>query len=1020
MSQTTDFLKNGENENLDSLTPAIIERLGMDPREFPRELKTFYISASAEEISSMFQSIGASERKDLFSHLPESILFKSAPDIGKRLNYGKLVEHVEEIAEKNNTKPCFIGDGLKWSKVHEVVPYVCNIRGLTTAYTPYQPERSQGTLHTLWMYASSLSMLTGFEAINASLYDRSTALFEALNTSLRIKRGKKKVLVSEALYPGDWEVLETLSSGTELEIIKVPSNDQGLVCTETLEKLLTDDIAAFAFSQINSFGLLEDIHNIADTVRAKGALSIGIIDPATLATGGLVPPNKWGEEGVDMIVGEGQHLGIGPNFGGPGLGLFGIRFNEENKTAIRSSAGRFVGKAQDEEGKECLVMVLSTREQHIRREKATSNICSNQSFLATVVGASILAKGEEGMKEANLAGVRRARDFAEFILEETQMNLLFPNSPFYQELAISAPESAEQVIEKASQAGLHIGVSLSDRTIHTNAFMTYFNDAQTDDEYLALKKFIKDHYPLKGEKEETDLGSTPESFLRTQPVGLPNHGTQKIKDFYDELGSMNVSPDDSIYPLGSCTMKYNPYINDYAAGLKGFTDIHPQAPLNDAQGCLEVLYETQELFKAITGLPGLTTQPVAGAQGELVGIKMFQAYHKDRGNEEIKDIILIPASAHGTNPATATMAGYLTSGSGATKKGIVTIDADSQGQIDMTGLKEKVELYGERISGIMITNPNTSGIFEANFKEVADLIHSIDGLVYMDGANMNAIAGWVDLDAMGVDAVHNNLHKTWTIPHGGGGPGDAIVAVSEKLLPFMPGKQIEKDSNGVFTAVTPEKTIGSIHRHWGNFAHKVRAYTYIKALGTEGVQEMAAIAVLSAKYLYARMRDLYPTLPSNAGEVPRMHEFIFTISKETFDKAAAAGTPKAQVVGKIGKLFLDFGLHAPTVSFPEPYGLMVEPTESFSKKELDDFVEVLVAIHKILNDHPEVLTTAPHFTPIRKVNEVAANKNLVLTEKIGELPTLMKNIVEPGVLKELPTSQVISKILEAHRARISQ
>jgi glycine dehydrogenase len=271
-----------------------------------------------------------------------------------------------------------------------------------------------------------------------------------------------------------------------------------------------------------------------------------------------------------------------------------------------------------------------------------------------------------------------------------------------------------------------------------------------------------------------------------------------------------------------------------------------------------------------------------------------------------------------------------------------------------------------------------------------------------------------------VDAVHNNLHKTWTIPHGGGGPGDAIVAVSEKLLPFMPGKQIEKDSNGVFTAVTPEKTIGSIHRHWGNFAHKVRAYTYIKALGTEGVQEMAAIAVLSAKYLYARMRDLYPTLPSNAGEVPRMHEFIFTISKETFDKAAAAGTPKAQVVGKIGKLFLDFGLHAPTVSFPEPYGLMVEPTESFSKKELDDFVEVLVAIHKILNDHPEVLTTAPHFTPIRKVNEVAANKNLVLTEKIGELPTLMKNIVEPGVLKELPTSQVISKILEAHRARISQ
>lgn len=1011
-----------ETKNQNSVTSEHLKRLPYNPLELPRELKTFYISATDNDITEMLSAINVKSREELFSHLPSDILMDEKEHVGKlgeALPYGDLVDHVESVSQKNHIKPCFIGDGLKWGEVHPIVPFVCDIRGLTTAYTPYQPERSQGTLHTLWNYASGIAKLTGFEAINASLYERSTALFEALNTSLRIKRKTSKVIVTEGLYPGDWEVLETMAKETALEIIKAPLDNSGLTDLEALKNLIekegADTIAAVTIAQINSLGKCESVHELTDFIHSQGLLTIGVIDPATLAAGGLTPPNQWGEKGADMIVGEGQNLGIGPNFGGPGLGIFGIRFNEENKVAIRSTAGRFVGQAKDEDGKDCLVMVLSTREQHIRREKATSNICSNQSYLATIVGAALLAKGEEGLKKANITAKERAHQFAHFINEQTSLNLLHASTPFFNEVAIETKTSAADLIEKARLFGLHIGVDITERAGKPSV-MVYFNEAQSEEDLAKLYQFFSENFKSDN-ASESEVAELPSDFLRQGEVGLPTYTLEELKAFYTKLGDMNVSPDDNIYPLGSCTMKYNPYINDYAAGLKGFTDIHPQAPLADAQGSLEVLYEIQEQFKAITGLPGVTTQPVAGAQGELVGIKMFQAYHRKKGNEAKKDIILIPASAHGTNPATATMAGYVTKGRGEAATGIVTIGADSEGHIDFNELKECVATYGERISGIMITNPNTSGVFESKFKEIADLIHSVDGLVYMDGANMNAIAGWLDLDKMGVDAVHNNLHKTWTIPHGGGGPGDAIVAVSDKLIDFLPGKQIIKKDDGTYDVFTPKHTMGSIHRHWGNFAHKVRAYTYIKALGAQGVKEMAAVAVLSAKYLFERLRDLYPTLPAGAEQVPRMHEFILTISKETFDKIQAAGTPKAQAIAKIGKLFLDFGLHAPTVSFPEPFGLMVEPTESFSKKELDDFVEVLVGINRVLEENPEFLITAPHFTPVRKVDEVTANKNLILSGDLSRLPDLPQNIIEPGKLKEMGTERILEEIKKAHQQR---
>ncbi len=995
------------------------KNLPYNPKKLKRELTKYYISSSKAEQAEMLATINLKELKDLYAHIPDNVKFDKTPFVTEELNYNDLIANVEGIAAKNNVKTSFIGDGLKNYKVSEIVPFVCSLRGLTTAYTPYQPERSQGTLNTLWIYSSTLSMLTGFEAINASFYDRSTTLYEAIQTAMRIVKGSNTALVCESLYPGDIEVLKTQALETGLKIVTIPTDKAtGLTDPEVVKKMalqIGSSLACIAFAQVNNFGNLEDVHELTDLCSELKIQSIALIDPMLLASEGLIPPSEYGKnkEGANMIVGEGQHLAIAPNFGGPGLGIFGIRYNDKNKLDIRSTAGRFIGRAKDVDGKSCLCMVLSTREQHIRREKATSNICSNQSFIATAAGAAILARGEQGMTDSALIGRDYALQMAQVLTEFKGVKLAFPSTPFFNEFTLELPVKVSELQKKASLANLQLGIDVSSRLSDgRNLLLLSFFDVHSDEDLEKLENFFKDNF----EAQENDdfLPEIPENFLRKSKVNLPNLEMDELKDFYTKLAHLNVSPDDNIYPLGSCTMKYNPYINDYAASLPGFTNVHPQAPIEDVQGSLEILYEIQEMFKSITGLPAVTTQPVAGAQGELVGLKLFQAYHRDRAEADSRNIILIPRSAHGTNPATATMAGFETKTQDGIQYGIVTIEANSKGQIDFDQMKEAIAKYNTRIAGVMVTNPNTSGLFETCFKDMSELIHGVGGLVYMDGANMNAIAGWIDLDKMGVDAVHNNLHKTWTIPHGGGGPGDGIVAVSSRLVDYLPGIQVEKSASGFFNIVKASKSIGSFHRHFGNFAHKVRAYTYIKALGGKGTQEMSGVAVLAARYLYEKLKPTFPSLPEGCESEIRMHEFILTISKETFARIELGGTPKAQAIAKIGKLFLDFGLHAPTVAFPEMYGLMIEPTESYSKAELDRFVEVVNAILDLINETPHVLKSAPHFTPVKKVDEVDANKALNFMEELKELPLLYSNVIDPIKLSSMSIAELNKTIINAH------
>ncbi len=623
------------------------------------------------------------------------------------------------------------------------------------------------------------------------------------------------------------------------------------------------------------------------------------------------------------------------------------------------------------------------------------------------------------MQAACARARENARSAAAALLKFPGVRLAFPATPFFNAFVLALPRASAALIAAARERGIHLGVDVSARIPGSNGnhVLLSFSDLQ---EQRHLDRLVACFTDILGPAEAVSVDTLPDlssPYLRTEPARLPQWSYETLQTFFTSLSEQNISPDRTCYPLGSCTMKYNPYLNEVAANLPGFAQLHPAAPPEDAQGTLEVLYHIQEYFKAITGLTAVTTQPVAGAQGELVGLKMIQAYHRSRGDTG-RDIMLIPHSAHGTNPATASVAGYITvEKGGEVLSGVAEINAGRNGQIDREHLNHLIEHYQGRIAGIMITNPNTSGVFETYFQEVAARIHAAGGLIYMDGANMNAIAGWVDLGALGVDAVHNNNHKTWSIPHGGGGPGDAIVAVSERLAPFLPGSQVVRTAAG-YVLEQPPQSIGSVHRHFGNMAHKIRTYTYLRALGRQGVRRMSAVAVLAARYLHHRLREHFPTLPVETDDSPRMHEFIITLPETTFEKLEAAGISRSRAIGRFGKLFLDFGFHAPTVSFPEAQGLMIEPTESYTKAELDRFAEAVVLMLQLVNEQPTVLHTVPHFTPVDRIDEVEANKHLVLSEPLTALPEVLANRIAPDQLAQMSLDGIAEAIVAASTEKL--
>ncbi len=952
----------------------------------------------------MLSAVGVESLDDLYSHIPPEIRFDESHCAFPEMSSEQIRKEISSIASKNKAYTSdFLGDALPNWKLEKIVEKVSSIRGLSTAYTPYQPERSQGTLATHWIWQCAISALTGFEAVNCSLYDRASAIFEAVATALRATR-KYKAIISESLFPQDLEVLKTFCAHTSTKLVfaRIDSS-AGLTDIGRLREIIEEnpDAGCLVFPQVSCFGTLENTDELVRICAAKKLKSVAVIDPFLLGAGGLAAPSDFGGTGVDIAVGEGQHLCSAPSFGGPGLGIYAVRFNDANKTDVRYSPGRFVGRAKDISGRDAFVMVMAAREQHIRHERATSNICSNQAFMATLAGAALLAKGDEGMGES----IRRARSLAETAFSKIMSlggySYPFGATPFFNEFTINCPTKVDKILRKGAELGIRAGCDVSGRNeVAGNLLKISFSDLHSENDISALVKLLAIFAEGKGENRRAPRISA--SYLRQTPPHLPRFDFEALAERYEEYGKANVSPDDSPYPLGSCTMKYNPLLNDELANLRDFQSVHPQSGDCDSQGSLEILWRFGEFIKGITGLDAIALQPVAGAQGEYCALKMFQAWHADN-SRGARDVVLLPSTAHGTNFASSAVAGY-------SPNNIIRIPAGNDGTLDISALKEAVSKYGNRIAAIMITNPNTSGIFEKNFREIADIIHKAGGLVYMDGANYNAIAGRINLKAMGVDAMHNNIHKTWSISHGGGGPGDGFVVVDAKLADYIPSYVVAND-NGIFRTARPKRSIGSLHRHFGNFAHKVRALAYAMKLGGEGVRKMSACAVLSSRYVMERMKSNWLTLPKGAESEPRMHEFIASLPENAFKAFESAGVNRQSATARAGKLFLDFGFHAPTVAFPEVYGLMIEPTESYDKDELDRFADAANAIESLICDNPAAAARAPRFTPVDRIDETEANRKLVLSEPLTKLPQIPQNRISPEKLNSMSIDEICSAIL---------
>jgi len=471
-------------------------KLPFVPEEYPRENARHYISASAEDVALMLKKIGLDNLGELFDSIPQEYKFDNLPNLPDELAYQDAADHLFHVSSKSDLKLSFLGDSLPVWQIHPITEEICRLRPLSTSYTPYQPERSQGTLVTHWLYQCVLSSLTGFEAINTSLYDRAAAIFEAIGCAKRSRKRKGPVLLADSMFDSDLSFLQTHANGTDLTFCKAPLDPAtGLIDLNHLKQFFSenhDSIAAFVFPQVNHLGLLEKVDELSDLASQWDIPSIGIIDPMLIVSGGLKPPTEFGKKGVDFIAGEAQHLALNPSFGGPGLGLFGCRYNETSRTDLRNSPGRYVGKAKDSQGRDCFVMVLSTREQHIRKEKATSNVCSNQAFLATIAAANLLAKGENGLKCSLEKAVNARNQASAWIRSREGIGIAFPNSPALTELVFWVEEDSHDLLEKAHKHGLHLGHDVSSRIPQygKKLFKVCFSDMHDEEALDSLKNFL--------------------------------------------------------------------------------------------------------------------------------------------------------------------------------------------------------------------------------------------------------------------------------------------------------------------------------------------------------------------------------------------------------------------------------------------------------------------------------------------------------------------------------------------------
>lgn len=896
----------------------------------PDKFENRHIGSSESEISRMIKICGVESLDQLIDQtIPEQIRLKNSLNLSPPVSEHTFIEELKKIASKNKIYKSYIGMGYHPTILPPVIQRnILENPGWYTQYTPYQAEIAQGRLEALLNFQTVVSDLTAMEIANASLLDEGTAAAEAMIMFHNIRPKNKKdanvFYVSEECFPQTLDVLKTRANplGIRLEIGDIRKVE------------ISDDMFGILVQYPAGNGEIRDYTDLFKRTKEKGIFNVVVADLLSLTL--LKAP---GEFGADAVVGSSQRFGVPMGFGGPHAAFFATR--EEFK---RNIPGRIIGVSIDAQGNKAYRMALQTREQHIRREKATSNICTAQVLLAVIAGMYAVYHGPKGLK-AIAHRIRKLTTILNTALND--FGFVQINKNFFDTLQIRSDLNTVTKIKSIAEGNKinfryiddrTIGISLNEITEAGNVIeiIKIFAEAvgkKTDSSYLdrlfKLQDTIVNHFM----ERESD-------FLDYEVFNSYQTETELLR-YMKMLENRDLSLAHSMTPLGSCTMKLNGTTEMLPITWDSFANIHPFASEDQTTGYQQIFKELEKDLTEITGFSAVSLQPNSGAQGEYTGLMVIREYHKNRG-ESNRNVVLIPSSAHGTNPASAVMAGMK----------VVVVNCDERGNIDINDLKMKAEVNKANLAALMITYPSTHGVFEEDVIEICNIVHSNGGQVYMDGANMNAQVGLTSPAIIGADVCHLNLHKTFCIPHGGGGPGAGPIAVANHLKPFLPGHSVVKIGN--------DKSIPAISSApWGSADILLISYAYIKMMGAAGLTNASKVAILNANYAMAKLSPYFKVLYTGLnGRVA--HELIFDMRE--FKHSANIE------VEDIAKRLMDYGFHAPTVSFPVPGTLMFEPTESESISEIDRYCEALISIREEIKEiqdgkqdlHDNVLKNAPH------------------------------------------------------------
>ena len=878
---------------------------------------------NSADLTEMLKVIGVESVEELISQvIPASIRLKKPIDLPTEgMSEYEFAAHIASLAAKNRQMRSFIGMGYYPTAVPAVVSRnVFENPAWYTSYTPYQAEISQGRLEALLNYQTAVMSLTGMQIANCSLLDEATAVAEAmlmmyaLRSREAVKQGRNQIFVDRDIFPQTLDLLLTRSEPFGIELI-------------------VDDFSTYEFNGMefgalvqypSASGEVRDYAAFAEKAHAAGALVAANADILSLAI--LTSPAEWG---ADIAVGSTQRLGCPMGYGGPSAGYMACR-----EAYKRNIPGRIIGVSVDRLGNKALRMSLQMREQHIKREKATSNICTASALMASMAGFYCIYNGPEGLRRAAMTAHTSAVAVAE-ALEALGYKVTHKN--IFDTVEVEAEAAVVQDIALAS--GINFHYPSEGKVRLSTDEVTTAEEVETIVAIFAEAKGRKAKAVKISDKINLPAEVVRQSAILTEPVFNKYHSESDMMRYIKQLELRDISLANSMISLGSCTMKLNAAAIMQPLSLAGFQNMHPFAPADQAEGYAELIAEMESDLAKITGFAGCSLQPNSGAAGEYAGLMVIRAYHQSRG-QGYRNIILIPASAHGTNPASAAMAGMK----------IVTVACDANGNIDVDDLTRKAEEYSSELCGLMVTYPSTHGVFESRIREIVDAVHDAGGQVYMDGANMNAQVGLTNPGYIGADVCHLNLHKTFAMPHGGGGPGVGPICVAEHLTPFLPShSMVSTGGEDGITAVSSSP--------WGSAMLLPITYGYIKMLGEEGLRHATEMAIVNANYMSSALKNEYRTYYS--GETGRVgHEMILDLTNFKKDYGIDCGD--------IAHRLMDYGFHAPTLSFPVHETLMVEPTESEPKAEMDRFMEALVQIKReceaaaASGEKDNVVVNAPH------------------------------------------------------------